>query len=610
MINAEQFIQSTLQKAHGFLQNNQIVHSEKLVRDLLNQYPNEPNSLHLLGLIYKKNNQFDAAVSSLEKAIQNGADTIAVSNSLGSTYYAQGNYKKALDTYDKVLSAQPHHADALYNSALTAIALNEGNTALNYAQTGIINYPNDPKFKYIEAQALGQTGQIDAAIEKYEYLLELNLYDFQTLYALAVLLRENGRFEEAKKYILIATRALPKSKEAWFVLANIHYQLGEAEEADIAFRRVLTLDPIDTETHQLLNNLYFEFGYNDKFAKSFAIGIAQAPTSIPLRITEIDALLQAERYDECAAALKKAEKDLGTQAVLKARFGTLCARKKDLEGAVDYLETAHQLSPEDPAIATSLARYMIGIGKDTEALDILDTAEKTTPFDQNLWALRGTAWTIMGDHKKADWLFGYDRFVTARHINLPAGYLEPEEFLNDLTNQLNTLHTAQNAPINQTLKHGTQTIGQLLEHDVAIIQSYKQALQSTVQDIINALPNDDEHPFLKRKTGAFRFSASWSVKLTQTGFHISHVHPAGWLSSAFYVAFDKSTVSDDPSRPDGWLHFGVPGIDLPGKEVPPARLVKPEPGLLALFPSYCWHGTNPIVGNGVRLTAPFDVLPI
>ena len=59
---------------------------------------------------------------------------------------------------------------------------------------------------------------------------------------------------------------------------------------------------------------------------------------------------------------------------------------------------------------------------------------------------------------------------------------------------------------------------------------------------------------------------------------------------------------------EGWLSFGQPGVPTQ----PPLaaeHFVKPEPGVLVLFPSYMWHGTAPFHGDGMRLTAAFDVLP-
>jgi hypothetical protein len=40
------------------------------------------------------------------------------------------------------------------------------------------------------------------------------------------------------------------------------------------------------------------------------------------------------------------------------------------------------------------------------------------------------------------------------------------------------------------------------------------------------------------------------------------------------------------------------------------HFVQPRPGRLVLFPSYMWHGTNPIVGDEIRLSVAFDAVPL
>jgi len=85
---------------------------------------------------------------------------------------------------------------------------------------------------------------------------------------------------------------------------------------------------------------------------------------------------------------------------------------------------------------------------------------------------------------------------------------------------------------------------------------------------------------------------------------VNHLHPEGWLSSAYYVAVPPETT--DPHARSGWLKFGEPALPVPGAT--PAFAVQPLPGRLVLFPSYLWHGTTAIHGTEPRLTLAFDVV--
>ena len=94
------------------------------------------------------------------------------------------------------------------------------------------------------------------------------------------------------------------------------------------------------------------------------------------------------------------------------------------------------------------------------------------------------------------------------------------------------------------------------------------------------------------------------MQLQAGGYHINHVHPRGWLSSAYYVSLPDVSDADTHA---GWLKFGEPGMPIPGCAA--ERFVRPEEGMLVLFPSYLWHGTVAFAAGGPRLTAAFDVLP-
>jgi len=95
------------------------------------------------------------------------------------------------------------------------------------------------------------------------------------------------------------------------------------------------------------------------------------------------------------------------------------------------------------------------------------------------------------------------------------------------------------------------------------------------------------------------------VFLRPNGFHVDHVHPMGWISSAFYIDLPP----EEPDNPKaGWIKFGEPGVKT-WPELGPEHYVKPEPGLLVMFPSYMWHGTVPFSTGGRRLTMAFDLRP-
>jgi hypothetical protein len=185
-----------------------------------------------------------------------------------------------------------------------------------------------------------------------------------------------------------------------------------------------------------------------------------------------------------------------------------------------------------------------------------------------------------------------------------APFADIGEFNAAFARALAPLHHAAQHPLEQSLRGGSQT-ERHLPRDHPVIAAFFAMLDAPIREYVNALGDaDPSHPLERRKRENYRISGSWSVQLRSQGFHLDHVHPRGWLSSAYYVALPD--VSDLETRA-GWLKFGDPGMRIAG--VGPEHFVKPVAGMLVLFPSYMWHGTVPFADGAARLTAAFDVLP-
>jgi len=175
-----------------------------------------------------------------------------------------------------------------------------------------------------------------------------------------------------------------------------------------------------------------------------------------------------------------------------------------------------------------------------------------------------------------------------------------------LAEHLRTLHFAREAPLDQSVRGGTQTDGNLLLRDEPQIRALRALLLETVARHVAQLPSPEEgHPTLPRQRVPQRISGSWSVRLQDAGFHTDHVHSQGWLSSALYIALPQTLAAPgEGSSHEGWLSLGECRELLP--ELEPIRLVEPRPGRLVLFPSTMWHGTRAFPA-GERMTVAFDI---
>ena len=234
-------------------------------------------------------------------------------------------------------------------------------------------------------------------------------------------------------------------------------------------------------------------------------------------------------------------------------------------------------------------------------------ASKLAPFDQSPWALLTVIWRLLGDPRET-WLADYDNLVIAADIETPDGWANRDDFLADLEATLTCRHVMRDAPADQSLRGGTQTRGHLFEGPDQVLRALRNTLTTTVETGLAGLTPDATHPFRRRLARRVTMTGAWSVRLRGQGFHISHIHHSGWLSSAFYVSVPPE-IGGAAAGVAGKLLFGVPDAAL-GFDLAPRRVETPVPGRLVIFPSYLWHGTAPFDSAAARLSVAFDAAPI
>jgi hypothetical protein len=221
-----------------------------------------------------------------------------------------------------------------------------------------------------------------------------------------------------------------------------------------------------------------------------------------------------------------------------------------------------------------------------------------------LWiAYQATAARQLGDAAYQS-LYDYDRLVRVYDLEPPPGWKTITEFNAALVKSLAARHLFATHPLDQSLRNGSQTARNLVAERDPVIQALLAAFERPIEDYRAAIGTDPDHPMTARNLGPARLRGCWSVALRRNGFHVNHIHPEGWISSAYYVSVPEEVR--DESAKSGWIKFGEPHLAMPG--VTPAHFVQPRPARLVLFPSYMWHGTNPIRGSEQRLTVAFDAV--
>lgn len=411
---------------------------------------------------------------------------------------------------------------------------------------------------------------------------------------LAVELRRLDRNEEALVEADRAWREGLRTGETAALRGHLLADLGRFAEAEAALREAVRLKPQFVEAAQGLAALMPQLGRADEALDGFRDALMRAPD---IGIVWVEAMAAAKAQGDWAQLLEwseAAERRFGADTLISVYAAQALDRLGRSDKAQAKLVSALASEPDYAPGQATLAHVLIRRGDYRGAERAALAATRLAPNEQSGWALLATIWRQMDDPRE-DWLCRYDQLIMPMEIGLPDGF----------AGNLNQRHLATAHPGDQSLRSGTQTPGMLFQSADPLIGRFAEGLRDVIEARLTALPSEAGHPFLARNTGRIAFSASWSVRLRDQGYHVSHMHPAGWLSSALYVSLPPEVAAGDGQ---GILMFGVPDAAL-GLDLPPRRTVQPREGLLVLFPSYLWHGTAPFRSASPRLTVAFDALP-
>jgi tetratricopeptide (TPR) repeat protein len=418
-------------------------------------------------------------------------------------------------------------------------------------------------------------------------------------------LKAQRRYAEALGHLDGAKRLAPRNDEIDRNRAVVLQHLRRFDDAIAVYEHILANAPLDMDTHLHLNELLYRQGRDERFLSSYEVAARRAPHSaLPLNAKGhflLKAGLPREAHEAFQKSLKLAPDCAATLTGLAHSLEAL----GDRVGALDCHKRSVLLQPEDPDAMVACAGFLLRGGAPQQARELAARAQAERPTDQGALAMLGLCCRALKDVSESV-LNDYASFVRVFDLDPPEGYASMESFNCELSRYLDGLHADTRENFTQTLRGGTRLYDELFYNGHELVDRLTERIEAAVEHYIASLRADSTHPFTSRRGDAFSYSGSWSSRICGAGYHVNHIHPAGWISSAYYVAVPD--VAADRVIQQGWLKFGEPTADF-GSAFPPRLVVQPKPGRLVLFPSYLWHGTVPYRSPQNRTTIAFDVVP-
>ena len=463
-------------------------------------------------------------------------------------------------------------------------------------------YLNDLGHAYLAAQRL------DAAEEAYRRAIALRPDSGDGHFNLGNLLRAQGKLREAVAAYRRAVAADPRVVAFHINLGVTLQRLKLFEEAIAELRQAVALDAHSYEAHYNLAFVLAGQQKLDEAIRSYGAALAVQPEAAAAHLNLGVALEETGRLDEAIACFARAAELAPDLAQAHVNLGAALYGKGDLEPALVAIRRALELAPDK-------ALTHVNLGQTLQASGDLAGAEaafrKALALEPGLTTAKAQ-WSIalrqMGRWDEALALLDYAHLLATRRLEEMPPWPTLAAFNAELARYIYRHPTLMRDPPGLATKGGQQSL-EILNSADAPVAALQRFIEASVADYLATALRTSANSLAPPPLEAWHLNG-WAVVLRASGYQTPHFHPPAMVSGVYYVQI-PAVVRSGQAGEAGFIKFGPPlagTADASAEDTPLTRALRPEEGMVVLFPSYYWHYTMPFESQEDRICVAFDVI--
>ncbi|MFQ5954442.1 MAG: putative 2OG-Fe(II) oxygenase, partial [Kiloniellales bacterium] len=273
--------------------------------------------------------------------------------------------------------------------------------------------------------------------------------------------------------------------------------------------------------------------------------------------------------------------------------------------AIAGYERAIELDPDFTEAHSAYGVLLTELGRPAEAVERFHRALALAPRHVRSHANLGLALAAQGLWEDVDAFFDYDRLVRRHRFDRVPEWDSLDRFNAAVADYIYRRPDLMRDRPSVATKGGSQTENILLD-DHPVTRTLESMMRGFYQDYLAAALAGAADPYFDAPPAVWYVKAN-AVVLTSNGYQDPHIHPVGYCSGVYYVRIPEPVKTAVDSE-NGYIRFGRAA---PGAASDRTRYVtvKPEEGLMLIFPSYFWHGTIPFESDEDRVCVAFDIEP-
>ncbi len=321
--------------------------------------PDSAEVAYNMAAVYQVQGRYDDAISLLQDLLKktdaNQADhtnRAIFLERLGIIYREQGNYTAAVDTFRKMLTLGDDNARGGYQEIIdTYRDAKNWPQATAVAKEAVQKMPDDRDLRMVLDAQLADTGEFNKSIADVRSMLTgKGDTDREVYLRLAIIYTRAKRWSEAEDALAQSEKLSSRSEDkayVWFLRGDLYQRQKMYDQADTEFRKVLaSTPPTDPQAAATLNYLgYMNADRGVKLEESLNF-VKQALALEPTNGAYLDSLgwvyFKMGKYDLAEENLTKAEAHMGSDPTIQEHLGDMYQKTGRLKLAAAHWERSVQ----------------------------------------------------------------------------------------------------------------------------------------------------------------------------------------------------------------------------------------------------------------------------
>jgi tetratricopeptide (TPR) repeat protein len=362
----------------------------QLYRQVLAHNPNQPDALHLLGVVALQQGNARKAIERISQAIVLNPTAAPYFCNLAEACRLAGQFDRAIASCRIALRLQADYAEAHNNLGMALLSQGNAEEAAEQFRAALRLRPDAALFHNNLGNALRQRGERMEAAEHFRQAVRCDPGLAEAHSNLGQFLLEQNQRAEALHHCREAVRLRPALPEAQNNLGNVLRELGQLTDSKDSYSEALRLNPDLALTYSNMGQALQEEGHLVEAIGWYRQALQRDPTAARIHCHLASAFEEQENYPDALAHYHLALQLEPDSAEAHNGLGFALHEQGKFDQAVREYREVIRLKPEFAPGHANLGNILEELGSFEEAEASFRTALRCDPDHAGAYSLLAT----------------------------------------------------------------------------------------------------------------------------------------------------------------------------------------------------------------------------